>query len=78
MQRAKWVIWTRRVLERLLARREAVTKEECARRLTSPAIAGADTASTTVTSIHHASSQAPSHRSNSPATTDSAADHPAR
>jgi predicted deacetylase len=65
---------TQRVLERLLARREAVTKEECARRLTSPVIADAGTA----TSIHHASSQAPSHCSNSPATTDSAADHPAR
>jgi hypothetical protein len=58
---------TQRVLERLLERREAVTKEECARRLAS-----------TATSIHPASSQAPSHCSSSPATTDSAADHPAR
>jgi predicted deacetylase len=70
---------TQRVLERLLARREAVTKEECARRLTSPAIADAGTATTTSTSTssRHASSQAPSHCSNSPATSDSA-DHPAR
>jgi predicted deacetylase len=65
---------TQRVLERLLARREAVTKEECARRLSGPAFAAAGP----VTSTHHASSQAPSHCSSSPATTDSAADHPAR
>jgi uncharacterized protein len=55
------------VLERLLARREAVTKAECARRLTR---SGA-------TSHLHSSSPDPSPR-NSPATSDSAADHPAR
>ncbi len=55
------------VLERLLARREAVTKAECARRLTSSA----------VTIPRHSSSPDAS-RHSSPATSDSAADHPAR
>jgi predicted deacetylase len=59
---------TQRVLERLLVRREAVTKETCARRLTSQA----------VTSIPYASSPAPSHCTNSSATSGSAADHPVR
>ena len=62
---------TQRVLERLLARREAVTKQECARRLTN---ASFDTAA--LTSIRSASNPAPSHH-NSPTTSDSAADHPA-
>jgi predicted deacetylase len=58
---------TQGVLERLLATREAVTKAECARRLTSQ----------DATSRPRASSQDPS-RHSSPATTDSAATHPGR
>jgi predicted deacetylase len=55
------------VLERLLLQREAVTKAECARRLTRSA----------ATIPRHSNSPDPSHHS-SPATTDSAADHPVR
>jgi uncharacterized protein len=55
------------VLERLLARREAVTKAECARRLTRSA----------ATSLRHSSSPGPSLH-NSQARSDSAADHPVR
>ena len=62
---------TQQVLERLLTRREAVTKEECARRL------GGSVASGAATSILHPSNPSPSCH-NSPATFDSAADHPAR
>jgi predicted deacetylase len=63
-----------RVLEHLLARREAVTKEECARRLTSPAVTGVP--ASIPTSNHYASNPSPSCHS-SPAKSDSATDHPA-
>jgi predicted deacetylase len=67
-----------RVLERLLSRREAVTKEECARRLTNPAAASIPSSTPpSTTSIHCASSPSPSSHS-SQARSDSAADHPAR